>query len=327
MAFFFHPDKELDLYRYYEIANSAYFNMSFLDYIKEQFFTEFDFFYGLSFLLIKKIGLPIEIINSFYVTIYYWIICKIILLYISLSSIEFERKFYIDYVIILIFFVCQPVLIFSISRQLAAIDIFYIGLFYYLKKQYIKAYLWIFLSMFFHVGMFIFVVVFILSYIISKWSAFFNSKYYSIYILLAVIFVSTINYSNIINFISNLNILPIRYQMTYAQNTIAKTNSLSLDQYMQIIILYINLVSIRKDRLLSSLGFLILLLLCFFKANMFFLMQRVFMFLPVFQGMFMINYFYQNLGNKYKSHFYILITFIAFLFSILNVYYYRRVFF
>ena len=328
MALIFHPDEELDLYRYYENANMLSVDTSIWDYIKLQFLREGDFFYGVSFLLVKKIGLPISVVNFFYVGLYYWMIYKILSYYSTIRESDYKFSWLFVYVAVFTFWAVQPILVFSISRQVSAIAIFYIGILYYLKGKPKVCFLFIVFSMFFHVGMFMFIILVMLGYYVYKlrlYNLFARRTF--VWLIVVGLIISAINLSTVMNIINNFSfIFSERYQNTYlGMEQDDSSMGLSLDMMLQILLLLMNLSILKNNNLLFSVGIVLYFALCFFATNMFFLVQRTFLFLPVFQGMMTLNYFRVSQKNE-TVNIYLLLTFATISFSAMSIYFYRRCF-
>lgn len=166
MAFFFEGSSELDLSRYYENAKSIDTNQDIINFVKITFKNNFDFIYFLSFLIVNKIGLSVNFVNFFYVFLFYFY--TLLIIDYLFKNVNYHTVNLIKLYTIL----SAPILIlFSISRNLAALSFFYIAIYMYLRKKK-KYWLFIVISIFTHVGMLIFFTLTAVSIILNRLNIF-----------------------------------------------------------------------------------------------------------------------------------------------------------
>lgn len=325
MAYIFSPNKDLDLYRWYyeKIPSMAY--QDFGLYISNRIETYSDFLYEVICAIAYKNGISLFLVNSFYVGLYYLLIFKIIYLYSRLHNIHLSQRAEI-FIILFSFFSVLPILSFSIARMLASIDMLYIGFYLSLKKRYIWASLFVLLSLLYHYGSVVFVFMLLLGFVFCVFQI---SKLvrttlccYLLYGFVGILcFYSSLVLSEIQALIVGANILSSRYQ-----ESIYMTDSLQINilenkvlylKYGEIfmaILLLEEIVSLKNEKYAQNIGIAIFILYCFFLGSMQFMGDRIMMFIPIFNGIFMCQIVYnRNLRGKKSVRQYIFMTISCFM--------------
>lgn len=152
----------LDVGRYYEMAiENAHVYNNIVFFIKDQIDANVDFIYQTFLYIAAEIGLPFQIITLCFFIVYYLASYLIVQTYCCPKS-----KMLCIIVYALLF---SPIIwILTISRNVAALGLFFIGMLYYLKHKPVSSFFWILLSIFTHVSMMIYAVVFLVSIYITK---------------------------------------------------------------------------------------------------------------------------------------------------------------
>ena len=160
MHFYVFPDA-LDITRYYELVESdalRYHNI--LDYIDFQFSSHIDFIYFSSLYLANKAGISLNLVTTFYLSIYYITICELLRQNYGLKQIWGVILFYI--------LMSAPfVWVQEISRNLAAIAFMYYSLFQFNKDNKIVAVFFAVGAIFTHFSLIIFVLLYFLAFFIQ----------------------------------------------------------------------------------------------------------------------------------------------------------------
>lgn len=152
MALYNFPE-ELDIIRYYEGAEQAILEFkSVLDYAEFWFESHIDFIYPSSLYLALKIGMPLNVITIFYMSLYYITIFEIIRKHFPYFKVQ-------GYVFLYVAMFAPFMWIQSISRNLAAIAFFYVAIKSLLNNEKLKSILWLIVSVFTHVSMLMYIPV------------------------------------------------------------------------------------------------------------------------------------------------------------------------
>ena len=139
--------EELDIIRYYENTKYAVREYShLLDYSLYLTSTQIDFIYGSSLYLAEKIGLHLNFVTIFYLSLYYIAIFEILRKNFPYLKIPI-------YVFLYVTLFAPFIWVQSISRNLAAIAFFYLAINNILDGKFIKSLLWMLVSMFTHISM------------------------------------------------------------------------------------------------------------------------------------------------------------------------------
>lgn len=168
IGFYYVCPPAFDLSRYYETAESFNTTVSVLSFSLDYFDKNFDFIYFTTFFLVKKIGLYKECVTALFMGLYY----SQLIYFLELSEKSFKLKRKSDLVLIEFFaiFSVTPMYTLSISRNAAALSIFFVGLCYLLRQKKLITNFCLLFSLFTHVVMFIYLVVF---YLITHFKVFY----------------------------------------------------------------------------------------------------------------------------------------------------------
>ena len=151
---------DLDLHRNYEeavrYANKMTLGQMITYLIKDQV----DFVYYFILYCAIKLYIPLNIVTAIIVLYYYIVI---------LSSVRFIYKGNIEKtVLIAILFATPFVWIVSISRNMTAVFFLYIGIKYYLKKEWVYSLLFLTIGVFTHVSTLMYVALFAAGFLLQK---------------------------------------------------------------------------------------------------------------------------------------------------------------
>lgn len=150
----------LDIIRYYEDAENyskIYDLQSYYKLISE---TNFDFIYTCSLFTFAKYGIPLNFLTIIYISIYYIAMCEII------RKVEPVK---IPGLILLLILLFAPfVWVQAISRNLAAISFYYLGILLWLNKKHIFSVLVFLISIFTHISMALWLLLSIMALVLSK---------------------------------------------------------------------------------------------------------------------------------------------------------------
>lgn len=300
MAYIFSPNKDLDLYRWYyeKIPAVAYQDLGI--FISNRIETYSDFLYEVTCAIAYKNGISLSIVNSFYIGLYYYFIFKIIVYYRRLHNIILSHRDEI-YIIVFSFFSVLPILSFSIARMLASIDMLYIGIYFSLKKNYLFAIIFVLLSLLYHYGSVVFIISFLLGAVFNVFQI--NKLVhtslcrYLLYGSFGVLcFLSSHILSEIQNLIVGAGFLTSRYQESIymtdlLHESVLQSNVLYLKfgKLFLIFLLLEEIVYLKKDKFVGNIGVAFFLVYCFFLGSMDFLGDRIMMFIPIFNGIFMCH--------------------------------------
>lgn len=323
LAYHFKPVEWMDLYRY----NIKYWDnvpvyTSILDFIEMQFYTEFDFLYGLSFLLAKKIGLTASVVNAFYVGLYYFTILYIVRALNIGSPISCRHIFIISF---FCFFIAQPVTIFSISRQVSSMIMLFWALYFYNKgrKKYYVVFL--VLSIFYHIGNLIVILPVVFSILYWKKIArmfrrkttaksFLQIGFISLCVLIfsryLFQFVQQVLYS------SGIFSLNERYEESYlsgvSDGSLGIHLSLgNLSTIAQYVILYVNISLVKDRKVIWCMCFCIYILMCLCFFNFEFLVRRYTIALAIPSALLLMKIYRERKGMASYSLFLVLLSLVT----------------
>lgn len=161
MAMFTFPPA-LDITRYYETAYiDANSYSSIFQYAKYQYETHVDFVYFTSLYAAAKIGLDLNIVTSFYISLFYYFI-------IHGTLDKHPSNNLGGFVLLNILFFSPIIWVIEISRTLSAAAFLFGGLFYFNKKRYFVASILLACSIFSHISFLIFVALMFLAYVLKE---------------------------------------------------------------------------------------------------------------------------------------------------------------
>ena len=168
IGFYYVCPQTLDLSRYYDITESFDTTVSVLSFALDYFDKNFDFIYFTTFFIAKKIGLYKECVTALFMGLFY----SQLIYFLELSEKLFKLKNKSDLVLIEFFaiFSVTPMYTLSISRNAAALSIFFVGLCYLVRQQKLITYFCFLSSLFTHVVMFIYLLGF---YLITNFKMFY----------------------------------------------------------------------------------------------------------------------------------------------------------
>ncbi len=338
IGFFFVSSPELDLIRYYEYVETFDTKTPILDFILDNFHNNLDFIYYLAFFIIKNIGLNKEIVTALFMGLFY----GQIIYFLILSEKIFKVKSKINLVLIEAFaiFSVTPIYTLTISRNAAALSIFFTGLCFLIQGKNIKTTLFFIFSMFTHVVMIVYLLLFVIFYNLNI-TILFGRKNRNI-LLIVMTFIGLKSKQWIDVFFEYFLTLPIftkftRYgeyfekdELTGLNKNNIITDSLSYTDTIPIfynaMILLIGLMIIKKYNhkiIWTAYFFYIFLVISLGFSTMW--TERIIMLLMPFQGVVALAVLSENNNNKnfifiYKT----LITF-SVIMCFLNLYSYREV--
>lgn len=280
MIFYVFPE-ELDIIRYYEHAiYAAHEYGSVVDYASNLISNQIDFIYSSSLYLAEKNGLHMNIVTILYMSIYY------------ISIFEVLRKgfpyFKIpEYILFYVVMFAPFIWVQSISRNLAAIAVFYLAINSFLDGKILKGLLWMIASMFTHISMLMYLPVVFGAFILKGRNI--NNKFIYLSILGALVF-SYIVPSQLLGIISIImDGDETRYGAVYgsleAQGALM-TSSIGYGDKLPIVIclaysILLLFLNKKKDFMYWMLYFLTIMLSFFILSSLMFT-NRVIMFMPLF---------------------------------------------
>lgn len=329
LAYNFISPEALDLGRYYTMAESYDINLGFNDFIIQNLQSNFDFIYYLSFFIIRKLSLPVELVNGIFVGFYYYSAIMLFRLYSSFLTSEDRKSYTFKYLLLFFLTSVGIILIFTISRNVAALSFFFLGFFFLLIKNKSFFFFWV-LSILTHTGMLFYISLFSLFYFVLPRP----SKMKKIKVVSLTIIALFSKYW--ISFLFNL-VLKISFFEKYSRYA----NYLNLD--------YVSVYNLGRIELLSYLIVLIILFFCFyfidiksrtvwasFGIYLFLLaninssamfVQRSLLFLFPFIGIIAIVFYKENSKKPVLMLFFNIITGLSILSFFATIYSYREVFF
>lgn len=214
-CFIFTPDDSLDLFRYFEDAKKGDVSLNIWEYARLSHESQFDFIYQTILYASHKCGIPLRLINVFFVFLYLFSARKILRL-CTLNSHIFKKDY--RYSTILLLCSIPFIYVYSISRMVAAFSFLFLAIYNLLKRKYIYAIIFSIVAIFTHVGSVIYLFVFLIVIILSPFLKISNKKL----ILLGVPFtflMGAVILGHIINFVSSFGFFGVyAYYLKYLEN-------------------------------------------------------------------------------------------------------------
>ena len=309
MATIFTPDQYLDLFRYYQEANSINLGMSLEEVYNEYMSRSSDFIYFTTYYIFRLIGLPVHLVNGLYVTLFYG--ASFILLEDYVNTQESVKPRDINVAMTCMIFALPLTFVFSIARMTASFALIFLGLHMLINNKKIVGTLLIGSGILTHVGS-----VMMLSYLaISILAGFFMSswKLTRKHNIFGLILLSGFAYVFLIYGVQMILELPFfstyKYFATYLENMrtasmegLGGITSITLLYYLFCVIFFAwraNLVFPYN----TSLYLIPFLIMSYFMSDMF--LQRMSMFMIPFFGISMIG------ATKKSQNLQLLITALA----------------
>ena len=192
MATIFTPDKFLDLFRYYEEAESINTDSSIKTIYENYMEASSDFIYYLTFYIFRILHIPIHLVNGLYVTLFYYGAFSILEQYANRCSdniLDSDMKMTMTAMV----FAMPVMFVFSIARMTASFAFIFLSITFLLKKERIVAIIFLLLSLYTHTGAMIYVaylgIATSISFLISKIKIINNHNFFGVLIIsLALIF-------------------------------------------------------------------------------------------------------------------------------------------
>lgn len=340
MAFYFKPDFDLDIYRYYE-NTPGLARIPIYEYISDCVNNYSDFMYRATLILIYNMDFSLGVANALYVGSYYFLIYKIISEYLIVRKIKLSKK---DELIVIIasFFSALPIFVFSVSRMLSGIVVFYLGFYFIIRHKYIYGFLTIVASLTFHLGMSLFLLMLLFSWCVNKIDAskYLGNQKIKLLFLLMVgffpLFFFYLYFPIIQSFVFETGLFGNHpYQEIYLNGDVASSQSsvfyremwyIRYGEPISLLILFFCLVKIRQHEVVNY-GISFLFLYSSFLGSVSFLGDRMMMIMPVLYGILMSNVIYEQRIKQRNASFFIRLMLFYSVFNILNFYTCRTVFF
>lgn len=339
-AFLFEPMRGLDLYEYYYRIAPIAEKYTVFDYINQAILKSEDFMYVVSLIVATDIGFPPHIMTSIYVGLYYFLIYKIVYFFIRNRHLMLH-SYEILAIVTFSFFSVLPILVFSVARTLAAIDVIYLGIYYFLKGRWVKGILLCLTALTYHLGMFLLLFVLLLGLLFHaiRINSVVTSNKLLRYLFLGILAFFVCDYfpqfiGILQTYILDTEVLSMYSNHSYLNDaTITSIFSSKLMWYYKIgkplslVIIYICIVNVRKADLLCNLGISLFLMYSFFMVCFTFISDRIMMFIPVFYGMLMAELISEkNQHNVNSMRFYSLMLLLTSV-NLLSIYTERKSFF
>lgn len=331
LGYLYNPNQDMDLYRYYQYADDIDSGISILEFIKATYLVNFDFIYFSFFLLFKKLDIPKELVTALFLGLFY----SQTLLFLELVEKKFfniENKKCINLVKLFSILSVTPIIIFSISRNLAGIAILLIGVNLFLKNK--KIYFLLFLlSIFTHLVMMVYIAGLILFYNFK--SIHINKRLYrNIFLIVATVvgLMSKIWIDELLNIIKKVKFFDVysRYAIYVDQsesNLESIFNALVFYDILPILlfslILLIGLISIKKYNNITWVCYYFYIILTVFIGYSATFTQRTIILLLPLQGLIALSVFNEKNKNKKFIFLYKLIITSSIIMILLNIYAYR----
>lgn len=160
----FTPDTSLDLYRYFEEAREGNMSLSIAEYARIAHESQFDFIYQTVLFSSFKCGIPLRLINVFFVFLYLYSGRKI--LHFCASKLNISHNCY-KYSSIILLFAIPFIYVYSISRMVAALSFLFLAIYNFFNRRYIYAIALSLIAIFTHIGSLIYIFVFLIVIIVS----------------------------------------------------------------------------------------------------------------------------------------------------------------
>lgn len=165
----------LDIGRYYEDALTYSKIYTLPQYFEKTIDGNVDFIYSCTLFIFAQLGLPLNIVTILFLSLYYISLCEII-------RISEPAKVQ-GIILIVILLYCPFIWIQSISRNAAAIGIYYFAILQFVKKRPILGILFFIISVFTHFSMVMWIIITIIAFCIRR---FHLRKFTIISILVAI---------------------------------------------------------------------------------------------------------------------------------------------
>jgi hypothetical protein len=157
------PHPAMDLYRYYESASSFNLDQSLVEFVSDWFSSNFDFIYFSSFFLARKAGLPVEVVTAVFVGIFVYQVVRILEFVSETYPMSRSGKLLVPAFALAS---ASIVLLLMISRNVAALAVFFIGVNWLLREKFVRAAIYFLLAVFTHVGLIVYILLFVVSYFV-----------------------------------------------------------------------------------------------------------------------------------------------------------------
>ena len=339
MAFYFKPDFDLDIYRYYA-DTPGLARIPIHEYISDCINNYSDFMYRTTLILVYNMGFSLGVTNALYVGLYYFLIYKIISEYFNIRKIKLSKN---DELIVVIasFFSALPIFVFSVSRMLSGIVVFYWGSYFLIRRKYIFGLLTIVASLTFHLGMSLFLLMLLFSWCVNKVdiSKYLNNQSFKLLFLLMVgffpLFFFHLYFPLIQSFVFETGLFGNHaYQEIYLNGGGVSTQDSVFNRGMwyirygeplSLLILFLCLVKNRQREIVNY-GISFLFFYSSFLGCLSFIGDRLLMIMPALYGILMSNVIYEQRTKHKNASFYIRLMLFYSGFNILNFYTCRNVF-
>lgn len=338
LAYIFEPARALDLYDiYYDLAPSLE-RYTIYEFISKSIDSQSDFMYYISLMAFNNIGLSPRIMNMFYVCLYYLMIYKIVLLFIKKNKIQLSPREEL-FVVIAAFSSVLPIFVFSISRQLAAIDILFVGIYLLLKNKKILGCFICAFSLSFHLGNVIFIFILLTGLLFNyiNINRFVKGTILRYCVLGIVGFFFLFYFPKFFIYIQSI-VLDSELLLLYQNSDYLNNDKLSsvfksdlwylrIAKPLSAFIMYICIVNIKKCDFLCNHGLATFVTYCFFLGCLAFIGDRIMMFVPILFGVLLAEITLEINCRKKTIPFFYVFVFIYCAFNIMNIYFERQNFF
>lgn len=316
LGFFFIGTDELDISRYYTLGRFQDISIDHLSFIEEKISSNFDFIYFYIFFFFKKYDLSFQHINGIFVSLYF--------VFFIIYSRLINQKISFFYLLIT-FLIVPSILIFSISRLVASIVFFNIGIFFLYKKKYSITILFFLLSLFTHTSQLIYLLLVLLSYSFSEKT--YKSSKYKVVFFFQLFFILF----GLKMVIPLLNKLPFfekyeRYLVYLSPETIGyeNFNLITVLYYVLIVLLFIILFYNKKINIFFfRIYYFVFLFLVFSMTFSITILQRNILVLCPVLLVLIIDFFNSRNKNFFLVQFLKLLIFFLIILSLFNLYGYR----
>lgn len=159
MSLFTFPEA-LDIGRYYEDALTYSKIYTLPQYFEKNIDGNIDFIYTCSLFIFAQLGLPLNIVTIFFLSLYYISLCEII-------RISEPTKVHGVLLIVILLF-CPFIWVLAISRNAAAIAIYYFAILQFVNRRPFLGITFFIVSIFTHVSMIMWIIITIIAYAIRR---------------------------------------------------------------------------------------------------------------------------------------------------------------
>lgn len=199
LAFLFVPDKALDLSRYYNDAAYINTNQPLIAYIKQTYYSNFDFVYYILLFVSKRLSLPVQLVTALSVGLFYS--QSVVLINVIQNKYDYQLNRIVRNLIDLFAILSVSfILVFSISRNISALVFLFFGLINFLRGNK-RAVIYFIIACFTHLIIIPYLIFFLIVY---YFSTHFPQKIIVRQILILILTVLCINSLYIMNFIFGL---------------------------------------------------------------------------------------------------------------------------